>query len=83
MNKKYDLVIVGAGPAGLMAAKTAGENGLDVALIERKTSMTKISRVDAGALGINEYHFMEILKYNSRDKRFCFPVCGFSIPYDG
>ncbi len=83
MNKKYDLIVVGAGPAGLMAAKTAAENGLDVALIERKTNMTCVSRVDAGALGINEYHFMEILKYNSRDKRFCFPVCGFSIPYDG
>ncbi len=83
MSKKYDLVVVGAGPAGLMAAKAAGENGLEVALLERKTDMTKISRVDAGALGINEYHFMEILKYNTRDKRFCFPVCGFTIPYDG
>ena len=30
------LVIVGGGPAGLMAAKTAGENGLSVVSLERK-----------------------------------------------
>jgi flavin-dependent dehydrogenase len=39
MGKKYDLVIVGAGPAGLMAAKVAGEYGLTVALLERKTNI--------------------------------------------
>ena len=83
MAKKYDLIVVGAGPAGLMAAKTAGENGLNVALLERKTCVTKLFRVDGGAVGINEYMFMELLTYNRRDKRLCFPVCGFSIPYDG
>ena len=44
MTTKYHLVIVGAGPAGLMAAKTAGENGLKVALIERKSVITDINR---------------------------------------
>ena len=33
---KYDVIIIGAGPAGLMAAKTAAEDGLKVLLIERK-----------------------------------------------
>ena len=36
MSNAYDLIVVGAGPAGLMAAKTAGEHGLKVALLEGK-----------------------------------------------
>ena len=33
---KYDLIVVGGGPAGVMATKTAAEDGLKVLLIERK-----------------------------------------------
>ena len=85
MAKKYDLVIVGAGPGGAMAAKTAGENGLDVALLERKTNITKTYRADGGpgAFNVNEYVFGQIVKYNQRDKLLCFPVGGFTVPYDG
>ncbi len=36
MGKKYDLLVVGAGPAGLMAAITAAENGAETILLERK-----------------------------------------------
>jgi digeranylgeranylglycerophospholipid reductase len=32
---RYDVVVVGAGPAGSLTAKTAAENGLDVLLLER------------------------------------------------
>ncbi|MEW6142434.1 MAG: NAD(P)/FAD-dependent oxidoreductase [Chloroflexota bacterium] len=41
---KYDLVIVGGGPAGLMAAKTAAEDGLKVLLIDKKSNLGEISR---------------------------------------
>ncbi len=34
-EEAYDVVVVGAGPAGSMTAKTAAERGLDVLLIER------------------------------------------------
>ena len=44
MAKKYDLIIVGGGPGGLMAAKTAAEDGLKVVLIERKRDITEIDR---------------------------------------
>ena len=34
--EKFDVVIVGAGTAGCMAAKTSAEKGLKVCLIDRK-----------------------------------------------
>ncbi|WP_330949617.1 dihydrolipoyl dehydrogenase family protein [Virgibacillus sp. MG-45] len=36
MNKTYDVIIVGAGPAGLNIAKACNENGLTVAVIESR-----------------------------------------------
>jgi len=83
MAKQYDVIVIGAGPAGLMAAKTTGENGLKTALIERKKDISKIRRSDGGGLGVNSYLFKQMLLYNPRDRRFCFPTCGFSICYDG
>jgi len=41
---KYDLAIVGAGPAGLMTARTAARDGLKVLLIERKRDVARVRR---------------------------------------
>ena len=35
MSKEYDLIVIGAGPAGMMAAITASGNGSRVALVEK------------------------------------------------
>jgi len=84
MDKKYDLLIVGGGPAGLMAARVAGENGLHTALLERRKTITSTKRVDGGGLSpINEYICGEKLTFNPKAKRIGFPVNGFSIKYDG
>jgi digeranylgeranylglycerophospholipid reductase len=83
MAKKYDVVVVGAGPAGLLAARTASENGLSVALLERKTDIPKMYRLDGGAIGINEYLYGQMVTFNPRAKRLCLPSSGFSVPYDG
>jgi len=83
MSNRYDVIVVGAGPAGLMAAKTASENGLNVALLERKRALTRIRRVDHGAISLNEYMFGQMATYNAKAELLCFPVAGFSIPYSG
>ena len=84
MAKRYDVIVVGAGPAGFVAAKAAGENGLEVALLERKPDVTQLTRACAQTLvSMNEYIFDELCIYNARDKRISFPVNGFSFKYDG
>jgi len=84
MTKEYDVVIVGAGPAGAMAAKTAAENGLTVALLERKKEIAQIKRSCAMMwLAFNEPYFGEFFGYNRRNNRLCFPTNGFSINYSG
>ena len=35
-EKKYNLIIIGAGPSGSMAAKTAAESGLSVLMVESR-----------------------------------------------
>ena len=84
MAKRYDVIVVGAGPAGLVAAKAAGENGFDVALLERKSDLTVMDRACGQTLdSANEYLHHELYRCNLRDKRLCFPAHGFSVKYDG
>ncbi len=81
MTELYDVLIVGAGPGGAMAAKVAGENGLKAALIERKTDIRTINRICTMIISIDEENFDEYITY--RNKRFIFPHNGFTINYDG
>ena len=84
MAKKYDLVIVGAGPGGAMAAKIAGENGLKTAILERKTNPTEITRGCAMMFAIeSDYYFAERMYYNEKNKKMIFPVNGFTVDYEG
>ncbi|MCX8126018.1 MAG: FAD-dependent monooxygenase [Dehalococcoidia bacterium] len=84
MKKKYDVIVVGAGCAGLLAAKAAAENGLDVAILEKKTDPTRLVRACGQTLvSMNEPLFGDICVFNPRDKRIGFPVAGFSFKYEG
>ena len=64
MELKCDVLVVGAGPAGSMAAKTAAEGGADVVLIERNKEIGYPVRC---AEGINKYIFEDtcVKKNNS------------------
>ena len=44
IKNKYDMVVVGAGPGGLMAAKTAAEDGLSVLLLDMKRDIPRVDR---------------------------------------
>jgi len=84
MAKRYDVIVVGAGPAGFAAARAAGENGFNVALLERKTDLTVMDRACAQTLDSPlEYLHLDLYICNVRDKRLCFPAHGFSVKYDG
>lgn len=56
--EKFDVIIVGAGTAGCLAAKTTAEAGLKVCLIERKKSKEIGEKICGNALG--EHHFKSI-----------------------
>jgi flavin-dependent dehydrogenase len=84
MPKKYDVIIVGAGPAGFTAAKAAGQNGLDVALLEKKKDVTSLDRTCAQTLvSMTEPYLGNHILLNSRDKHISLPPDGISQRYDG
>jgi flavin-dependent dehydrogenase len=82
--KKYDLIVVGAGPSGLLAAKAAGTAGLEVALIDRKSDLTRLERLCGQTIvSMNDYYFDDLAFYNPKEKKMGFSKNGFSFSYDG
>lgn len=82
MTMKYDLIIVGAGPAGLMAAKSALEHNLRVALIEKRRDVTNWTRADSMMLLGLEGDFLQE-NIEVQVGRVVFPNNGFSVAYTG
>ncbi len=84
MANKFDVIVAGGGTSGLEAAKTAAENGLKVALLERKTHPAKIQRSCAQMFLMNMDSFYEEHMYFSREKKkWIFPVNNFTVNYSG
>ncbi len=56
--KKYDTIVVGAGTAGTLAAKTIAEAGLSTLLVDLKTRDHIGNKICGDVIG--EYHFKEL-----------------------
>ena len=81
---KYDVIVVGAGPAGLLAARSTGRAGLKTVLLERKSDITRLDRMCGQTLvSANDYYFNDLVNYNRTGKRIGFLNNGFSFNYDG
>ena len=77
----YDVAVIGAGPAGLMAAKRAAEKGLKTVLVEKRKDVGVITRcccmnfiLDEGYMGENA---------ELKDGKMIFPKTGFEVKYNG
>jgi len=96
---KYDLIVIGAGPGGLMAARTAARDGMKVLLVERKRVVTEVNRacvqifylnkLDANWLTLKLTSKMDAYIENVSAEtfpnrtRFNFLDAGFSLDYSG
>ncbi|MFQ5634609.1 MAG: FAD-dependent monooxygenase [Gammaproteobacteria bacterium] len=57
MTVTYDLIIVGAGPGGCMAARQAARSGLDVLLVEKRKEAGMVTRFCSRLLRLGEGGF--------------------------
>ncbi|MEL4305555.1 NAD(P)/FAD-dependent oxidoreductase [Methanococcoides sp. LMO-2] len=63
MKNEYDIIVVGAGPAGSITAKTAAEKGLDVLLIEKRQEIGDPIRC---AEGVGKYNLQQHIEPDPR-----------------
>jgi geranylgeranyl reductase family protein len=75
--KKFDVVVVGAGTGGCMAAKTAADKGLDVCLIDRKTKENVGEKVCGDAIG--KHHFDTLKLECPKDEELKRKIAGIKI----
>jgi digeranylgeranylglycerophospholipid reductase len=76
-----DLVIIGAGPAGLMAARTAAGRGLSVALVEKRRDVSTITRACCQQLVMDPGYAGDTV--SAEPGSISFRTGGFSVPYSG
>ncbi len=81
MTEIYDLIVIGAGPAGLMASIVAAKEGLRVLLVERKRDISKVTR-SCCSMWINEpMTHGECISVE--ENRVVFRLSDFSVEYTG
>lgn len=81
MNMSIDLLVIGAGPAGLMAAKTAAELGLKVTLIEKNKDFKQLRRACSAQFILDDGYENEFIKIE--DSKIVFTKNKFAVNYSG
>lgn len=81
MGLNYDVSVVGAGPAGLMAAKRAAEYGLKAIVIEKRRIISHVTRACCQHFIMDEGYENESIKID-KDK-VIFSKNGFEVKYEG
>jgi predicted Rossmann fold flavoprotein len=76
MEKMYDLIIIGAGAAGMTAAITAARNGMRVVLLEKMPRIgTKLKATGGGRCNLtNTLDHEAFMSHFGRDGKFMMPV---------
>jgi digeranylgeranylglycerophospholipid reductase len=77
----FDVAIIGAGPAGLLAAKTAAQRGLKVALVEKRCDVSRITRACCQQLVMDEGYAGDTVSVE--EGGIFFQRGGFGVPYAG
>lgn len=75
MNDSYDVIVVGAGPAGSLAAKTAAEKGASVLLLDRRKEFGAPVRCGEG-IGL---HWVNELKLKINPKAISAEISGAAL----
>ena len=78
---KYDVAVVGAGPGGLLAAKTAAQLGLSVMLIEKRSDISVITRCCCEQFIMDDNYSGDTLRIIGG--KVCFTKNNFEVNYDG
>lgn len=81
MKNLIDLVVVGAGPAGLMTAKTAAEMGLKVTLIEKNNSFKQLRRACSTQFIMDDGYENEFIQI--KDGKILFQKNKCEVKYSG
>ncbi|HEX9027508.1 MAG TPA: NAD(P)/FAD-dependent oxidoreductase [Clostridium sp.] len=81
MNNTIDLLVIGAGPAGLMTAKTAAELGLKVTVIEKNNSFKQLRRACSAQFILDDGYENEFIKLE--DGKILFTKNNFQVNYTG
>ncbi len=82
-KEKYDVIVIGGGPAGMMAAGIAAQNGKSVLLIEKNKELgKKLKRTGGGRCNITYYELdnRKLLPHYGKAEQFLYsPFSQFSV----